>query len=445
MDPGGKATSVMEEKNKTGRGKTLREQFLDGEAEALSDGNVLELLLSFAIGRKDGRPLSRDLIQTFGGLEQVLSASPDDLSKIKGLGQATVCLIKLIRFIKTGVSPIEEKKAAENGTSHVQRTLFDPQPAEDVSDKHTPSIEAEAFEPAPKKTPPSPQKPLRRKFQVSRGYYLDFNHLARILNLLLEKRDAKKISRSVLVEDSGFTSGQLASLISIGASLGLVRTGSQILTPTGLLIAENDLFFENQGTLEWCHYMGAGTYQNLIWFDIFNHLLAEEDPASQDGWQDYFRTRLSGQYSEKTIKDHVPKEVRFVIDAYMDRNFNQLSLLHKTQGDRIYRRRYVDFIPPVLAAMIYDFCEARESHLYQVAEMAETPGSPALVFGLDPASFRQQIELLHDRGWLRYETTHNLDQIRLKPGFSHKEFLTAHFKGREPRPISTAAAGGRAR
>lgn len=95
--------------------------------------------------------------------------------------------------------------------------------------------------------------------------------------------------------------------------------------------------------------------------------------------------------------------------------------------------------------MIYDFCEARESHLYQVEEMAETPGSPALVFGLDPASFRQQIELLHDRGWLRYETTHNLDQIRLKPGFSPMEFLTAHFQDRKPRPISPTASGGRAR
>ena len=65
--------------------------------------------------------------------------------------------------------------------------------------------------------------------------------------------------------------------------------------------------------------------------------------------------------------------------------------------------------------------------------MATQPGSPAMVFGLDVASFRQQIEGLHDRGWLRYETTHNLDQIRLKPGFSTLEFLTAYFEDREPR------------
>ena len=33
-------------------------------------------------------------------------------------------------------------------------------------------------------------------------------------------------------------------------------------------------------------------------------------------------------------------------------------------------------------------------------------------------------------GLLRYETTHNLDQIRLKPSFSAYEFLSAHFEGR---------------
>lgn len=62
--------------------------------------------------------------------------------------------------------------------------------------------------------------------------------------------------------------------------------------------------------------------------------------------------------------------------------------------------------------------------------------------GLDVASFRRQIEELHDRGRLRYETTHNLDQIRLKPGFSALEFLTAHFEDRDPREDTKPSPGG---
>jgi hypothetical protein len=76
-----------------------------------------------------------------------------------------------------------------------------------------------------------------------------------------------------------------------------------------------------------------------------------------------------------------------------------------------------------LCAMIYRFCEERGAQLYQVEEMAAAPGSPAVVFGLDVQTFRQKIEALHEQGWLRYETTHGLDQIRLKPGLSDMEIL----------------------
>ncbi len=126
----------------------------------------------------------------------------------------------------------------------------------------------------------------------------------------------------------------------------------------------------------------------------------------------------------------------------MERNFRKLELLRGSSDERLYRRRYTQFAPLVLSAMIYDFCATKETHLSQVGEMAVPPGSPAVVFGLDAASFRQQIEGLHDRGWLRYETTHNLDQIRLKPGFSALEFLTAHFKDHEPRKGTKPSTGG---
>jgi len=138
----------------------------------------------------------------------------------------------------------------------------------------------------------------------------------------------------------------------------------------------------------------------------------------------------------------VPKEIRFIVDAYTKRNFNKLEILHISPDDQLYRRRYTSFTPLVFTAMIYDFCTANKAKLSQVGEMAVTQGSPAMVFGLDAALFRQQVEGLHDRGWLRYETTHNLDQIRLKPGFSAIEFLIAYFEDREPHEGSNEWQGG---
>ena len=163
---------------------------------------------------------------------------------------------------------------------------------------------------------------------------------------------------------------------------------------------------------------------------------------NQQCWQNYFRKKLGDQYTSKTIKKHVPKEIRFVIDAYLERKFSKLELLHRSPDERLYRRRYTGFNPLVLSAMIYDFFATKETQLIQIAEMAVTPGSPAMVFGLDVASLRQQIEGLHERGWLRYETTHNLDQVRIKPGFTALEFLTAHFENREPRAGSEQSPGG---
>ncbi|MDP3029029.1 MAG: DUF4007 family protein [Deltaproteobacteria bacterium] len=466
----------MADKGQSGHRKRLRERFLAGETDARSDEMLLELLLTFAVARKDTRPLAQELIKIFGSLSQVLSASSGDLNKIKGLGQSSVTLLKVVDFIQSGTESPEKKGPPAKRAGATQKKLF-----EDPTDKQTPKHQAKDShvvkndnrkepeipstqpeqnseishfdgpaaaeitsrrQPPPSKKTPPLKSTSRRKFQVSRSHLLEFNHFARILSFLYEKKDTKRISRQLLIENSGLPDGQVASLISIGASMGLIQSVDQTLTPVGLIIAEHDIFFEDHGTLEWCHYKGAGSYQNLIWFEVFNHLLVEETATTQEGWQEYFRRKVSGQYADKTIKDHVPKEVRFIIDAYMKRNFSKLEILHQLSDERLYRRRYTGFAPLVFVAMIYDFCATNEVHLSQITEMATTPGSPAMVFGLDAASFRQQIEGIHDRGWLRYETTHNLDQIRLKPGFCALEFLTAHFEDREPRASSNQSPGG---
>ena len=225
-------------------------------------------------------------------------------------------------------------------------------------------------------------KSIRRKFQVSNGYLLEFDQLARILHFLLEHIDAKKISRKVLLEDTGMADRQVESLVSMGAAMGLITPGRQVLTPVGLLIAEQDIFIEKRGSLEWCHYVAAGSFRNLVWFEIFNCLLTEASPMTIEEWSERVRIGFSDKYSKRTISKGF-NEIRFVIDAYMERNFSKLELLRRSSDQRLYRRRYIRFAPLVLTAIIYDFCATRETHLSQIDEMAVTPGSPAVVFGLD--------------------------------------------------------------
>ena len=432
---------TMAKKEKAGHRQRLRERFLAGEAGSCSDETLLELLLTFTIARKDVRSLAHELIRVFGSLSQVLSASPDDLYKVKGIGQSSVALLKAVNFIRSSDVSAETRKPISKGAGAVQQKLFDE--CETSAGSSVADMVREPRCPSrPSKRTSSAKKSVRRKFQVSNGYLLEFDQLARILHFLLEHRDAKKINRKALQEDTGLADRQVESLVSMGSAMGLIKPGLQVLTPVGFLVAEHDIFIEKRGTLEWCHYAGAGSYRNLIWFEIFNRLLTEATPMSQEEWNERLRSDLTGKYSKRTIGKGLYEEVRFVVDAYTKRNFSKLELLNQSSDERLYRRRYTDFAPLVLSAMIYDFCASKEAHLSQVGEMAVTPGSPAVVFGLDAASFRQQIEGLHDRGWLRYETTHNLDQIRLKPGFSALEFLTAYFEDREPREASNQSPGG---
>ena len=76
----------------------LRAKFLDGQ---LADYEKLELLLAYAIPRRDVRPLARSLVKQFGGVYQVLSASVDDLTAVKGIGNNTAVFIKLVQQMMT--------------------------------------------------------------------------------------------------------------------------------------------------------------------------------------------------------------------------------------------------------------------------------------------------------------------------------------------------------
>ena len=76
----------------------LRQKFLDGK---LSDYEILELLLTYVIPRRDVRTLSRQLHKKYGNIHQVLSAPMEDLIKNEGIKENTATFFKLIHEITT--------------------------------------------------------------------------------------------------------------------------------------------------------------------------------------------------------------------------------------------------------------------------------------------------------------------------------------------------------
>ena len=76
--------------------KRLRARFLEGGAQAMPDYELLELVLFRAIPRRDVKPLARALLDQFGDFNGVLSAPPERLAQVSGVGEAVICELKVI-------------------------------------------------------------------------------------------------------------------------------------------------------------------------------------------------------------------------------------------------------------------------------------------------------------------------------------------------------------
>ena len=79
-----------------GHRERKRKQFLEHGLDAFADHEVLELLLFYAVRQGDTNPTAHELMRRFGSLNGVLTASPEELLKVKGVGEHTAALLSLI-------------------------------------------------------------------------------------------------------------------------------------------------------------------------------------------------------------------------------------------------------------------------------------------------------------------------------------------------------------
>lgn len=78
----------------------LRKKYREGGLSGMDDREVLELILTYAIPRRDVSGLARDMIFEIGSVKRVLEAEPSDLMERFDLSENTVTLIKLIGDIR---------------------------------------------------------------------------------------------------------------------------------------------------------------------------------------------------------------------------------------------------------------------------------------------------------------------------------------------------------
>jgi DNA repair protein RadC len=77
--------------------KRLRQKFLTAGMEAFHEYEVVELLLTCAISRKDVKPQAKELLREFGSLKGIVDAEIGDLARISGVGKDSAIVIKFIK------------------------------------------------------------------------------------------------------------------------------------------------------------------------------------------------------------------------------------------------------------------------------------------------------------------------------------------------------------
>lgn len=82
--------------NSNGHRERIRDKYLKNGINSFQEYEILELLLTYAIPRKDTKDLAKNLLKKFGSIEKVITAKKEDLEEVEGLGKASISFLKLM-------------------------------------------------------------------------------------------------------------------------------------------------------------------------------------------------------------------------------------------------------------------------------------------------------------------------------------------------------------
>lgn len=83
----------------SGHRKRLLDRFENSGLKGFHDYEILELLLTFVISRKDTKPVAKKLLKHYKSVSAVLHARPVELKRIEGLGEKSALFLSLLKEI----------------------------------------------------------------------------------------------------------------------------------------------------------------------------------------------------------------------------------------------------------------------------------------------------------------------------------------------------------
>src|SRR5712664_4682020 len=102
-----------EEPHYHGHRMRLRARFHSAGADALSDYELLEMVLFAAQPRRDMKPLAKSLLKKFGSFAEVIHAPEPLLREVDRMGDASVNQLKLIAAASTRIAKGELRERTQ--------------------------------------------------------------------------------------------------------------------------------------------------------------------------------------------------------------------------------------------------------------------------------------------------------------------------------------------
>jgi hypothetical protein len=265
--------------------------------------------------------------------------------------------------------------------------------------------------------------------QLSKGYLLRFDQLSRILGAISGREHQARVTGKDLVEDTGLSSVHITSLCSIAVGMGLIKRISYNLLPLGELIVQHDRFFDDRDTLWVCHYRLGSNPRNLVWQRLVNRILPELDQVTTETARAYFAD-LEGEYSEKSMEEHLSKELQICYNAYTEQALARLRYLEEVETNTYALRiGHAPLDPLILLFAIYDYRDRFSSGAtaVEIPTLCRAENSPGRVFDLRQSRLRELLDRLHRGGHLTIERQADLDQVTLPDDGSALSALEAYY------------------
>lgn len=113
----------MEDFNK-GHRKRIKQKYRQNGSDSLDDYELLEILLTYSIPRRDVKTDAKQLLASCGNLYNVMNTSVENLEKIKGVGPNTALLINLAKEINIRANKSKNEKVKRFNTQGDMLNFF---------------------------------------------------------------------------------------------------------------------------------------------------------------------------------------------------------------------------------------------------------------------------------------------------------------------------------